>query len=145
MTTTRSRKDSTVLAPTDIGDQPVGPYLFLIEGPAGTQAFSVDLTEVEDEVIRGYRTEVIGADTPFGYVARGLVVAVPVRSPWTVIARSAVTFRTLEESMRKQKLDQEQGSALVTEIFGAGTTGAPVSPSSLSEMPSLLPPVGHYI
>jgi len=132
MSTTRSRTDTTVLAPIDIADQPETAFLFLIEGPSGTQAFAVDTYYPGEIATVGRRG---GRD----------IVAVPSRSPWTVIARSAVVFRTLEESIRKQKTDQEQGGALVTAIFGAAAQGVPVDPSPLPATPLLLPPVGHYI
>jgi hypothetical protein len=144
MSTTRPRKESTILAPIDIGDQPVGTLIFLTEGAGGTQAFSVDLTEVKDEVIYGYRNEIVDVDTSFGYLSKRIVIAVPVRSPWTVLSRDAVIFRTLEESMQKQKSDQEQTADLVKSVFGA-VPPPPGAPQAVLGMPPLVPPVGHYL
>lgn len=140
MSTTRPRKDSTVLAPIDIAEQPVGALIFLTEGASGTQAFAVDSITIQDEVVHGYRHEVVGADTPFGYVAQTLVIAVPVRSPWTVIARNACIFRTLEESMRKTRSDKAQEADLVKEVFGE----AHEAPTAAPAFPMLKPP-GHYL
>jgi hypothetical protein len=125
MSTTRPRKDSTILAPIDIADQPVGRYIFLTEGSGGTQAFSVDNIEVQEEVVRGVRFPITSS-----LALPILVIAVPVRSPWTVIARDSVLFRTLEESMQKQKTDQEQTADLMKSVFGGNTPEGtpPVTP-----------------
>lgn len=129
MSTTRPRKDSIILAPIDIGDQPYGEYIFLTEGVAGTQAFSVNRIEIADEVVFARRNH-------------ALIIAVPVRSPWTVVARDAVIFRTLEESMQKQKADRAQEADLIKTVFGEATThSAQPKPSTV---PLLAPSVGHY-
>lgn len=140
MSTTRPRKDSTILAPIDIGDQPVGQFIFLTEGAAGTQAFSIDLIETEGEIIYGKRfdsTEQWSLAT--GGPHTSLIIAVPVRSPWTVLARSAIAFRTLEESMQKQKTDKEQEAELIKDVFGEAPT--PERPTTL---PLMSPITGAY-
>lgn len=139
MSTTRPRKDSTILAPIDIGDQPVGKYLFLAEGAAGTQAFSVDRIEVTDEIVYGQRQ---CWNKEFGKFDISLVIAVPVRSPWTVVARDAVTFRTLEESMQKRKTDQEQEATLMETVFGVRPKESP-RPDKLPLMSLVCPTSPH--
>jgi hypothetical protein len=151
MSTTRPRKDSTVLAPIDIVDQPVGRLIFLTEGSGGTQAFSIDNLRILDDVAYGYRIHKytlrdVAHERPDSVSFQDvLVIAVPVRSPWTVIARDSVLFRTMEESLQKQKTDQDQTADLIKAVFGA----LPPLTSSVATVPPamlpLVPPVGHYI
>jgi len=141
MSTTRPRKDSTILAPIDIGDQPVGRLIFLTEGAAGTQAFSVDLIELEGEIVYGKRFNPGWART--GGSLESIIIAVPVRSPWTVVARNAVTFRTLEESMQKQKTDREQEAELMKTVFGVQPEAA--SPPAKLPLLSLVCPTTPHI
>jgi len=133
MSTTRPRKDSTILAPIDIGDQPVGTLIFLTEGAGGTQAFSVDSVKIENEVVYGLR---YSRTDHFDC----LVIAVPVRSPWTVLARDAVAFRTLEESMQKQKTDRVEEADLMKTVFGV----QPEPPPLPTERPLMMPVTGAY-
>lgn len=125
MSTTRPRKDSTILAPIDIGDQPKGKYVMLTEGATGAQAFSVDSILVENGVVYGQRQGLVTG-------RHDLVVAVPIAASWAVMARDSIRFRTLEESMHKQKGDQEQERALIKDIFGEGVR----PPEKLNPPPS---------
>lgn len=139
MSTTRPRRTSTVLAPIDIADQPASKYVLVIEGIAASQAFAVDRATIENGAVWGERAD------PAIPRAYDLVVAVPAASPWTLIARSAMVVRTLEESMRKQKADQEGERALVKEVFGADENDTAASPTRPSYSIVPTPERGDYL
>ena len=102
--TTRPKLEGTVLGPVDLEDQPRLQYIFLIDTAAGgRQAFAVESTFIGTNFVDGFRGEEV-------------VVRVPSAASWTILHRSLVTFRSIEESIRKQHADGKTEFELIQSL-----------------------------
>ena len=128
---TRTRLEGTVLAPVDLDDQEPATHIFLIDtASGGRQAFRVDFIDVIDGVVYGMRHNLGSVDT--------VVVAVPRDSAWTLLSCAVVKQRSVEESIRKTKADQEAELAILKEVYPPKDGVAP-------PMPAVIQGAGQYL
>ena len=116
--TTRPKLEGTVLGPVDLNDQPRLQYIFLIDTSAGgRQAFAVESTFVGENFVDGYR-------------GKEVVIRVPAAASWTILHRSLVIYRTVEESIRKLHEDGKTEHELVQSLA-----------DPIQERPGPVPPI----
>ena len=127
---TRTRLEGTVLAPVDLDDQEPATHIFLIDtASGGRQAFRVDFIDVLDGVVYGIR-HTDSVDT--------VVVAVAREAAWTLLSCAVVKQRSVEESIRKTKADQEAELAILKEVYPPKDGVAP-------PMPAVIQGAGQYL
>ena len=126
---TRPRLEASVILPIDVGDQPTGDYVFVVEGLLGPrQAFSIDSWNVTEEHVTGYRRP-----TPLD--ATRAVIVVPVRAPWCIVRRDALVLSNVTESAKKQKVDNLAQAAFEKELYPPSPDGKDCPHPSLGYTP----------
>jgi hypothetical protein len=121
---TRPWLDSTAIVVIDVGDQPVAPYVFVIEGLLGPrQAFAVDGYDVQKDCILGFRYD---KEFPSH---KHTIVAVPIAAPWAVVRRADIIFTTITESAKKRKVDDLAQANFEKELYPPDSEGKATGPS----------------
>lgn len=141
---TRPRLDATLLNVLDLGDQPKGLYIFVVEGLLGPrQAFSIDGWSITDGYVEAYRNVTLTyINGGTARVIRHTVIVVPAHAPWAIVRRDDVLLSTVTESIRKRKADDVGETSLMKELYPERHGG-----TATEEVPGPvpLPRLGHYL